>query len=211
MYVIGLDLGKLHDFTAVAVIKVHEQPPEKPMLHLGHLERYPLGTLYSDQADKVAALYQTFQDATQVPAVIPRHTQPGVPPELIVDATGVGEGVIELLSQRGLRYRAVQITAGMRSSAVAGRYRVPKRELVGRLVGPFESGRLKIAAGMPLAEELKKELFNFDAKINPTTAHVSFEAWRESDHDDLVLAAALAAWWVERRRLVGVAAKPTGW
>lgn len=31
-------------------------------------------------------------------------------------------------------------------------------------------------------------------KVNVSTGHDSYEAWREGDHDDLVLAAALAAW-----------------
>src|SRR5215218_3431380 len=101
---------------------------------------------YSQQMDRVAALCQKLQDATRIPAVIPRHTKPGVPPELIVDATGVGEGVVELLKERGVRYRAVTITSGTTSSFAGNRYRVAKCELVGRLVGPFETRRLKIAA-----------------------------------------------------------------
>jgi hypothetical protein len=47
---------------------------------------------------------------------------------------------------------------------------------------------------MELWPALKKELLNFRRKINLKTAHDSYEHWRESDHDDLVLAAALACW-----------------
>jgi hypothetical protein len=35
-------------------------------------------------------------------------------------------------------------------------------------------------------------------KINISTAHDSYEAWREGDHDDLVLSVALACWAGER-------------
>jgi hypothetical protein len=38
-----------------------------------------------------------------------------------------------------------------------------------------------------------KELESFRVKIT-ASAHETFEAWRERDHDDLVLAVALAAW-----------------
>ena len=38
------------------------------------------------------------------------------------------------------------------------------------------------------------ELQNFRHKQNPKTSHVSFEHWRDSDHDDLVLAVAMACW-----------------
>ncbi len=41
---------------------------------------------------------------------------------------------------------------------------------------------------------LEKELSTFKRKINLATAHDSYEHWREGDHDDLVLAAALAVW-----------------
>jgi len=41
-------------------------------------------------------------------------------------------------------------------------------------------------------------MLNFRAKIDPATAHDSYSAWREQDHDDLVLSVALACWWGER-------------
>ena len=34
-------------------------------------------------------------------------------------------------------------------------------------------------------------------KIDPITAHDSYGAWREGQHDDLVLAVALAVWFAE--------------
>ena len=57
---------------------------------------------------------------------------------------------------------------------------------------PFDTGRLKVAEGLKLWGVLREELQNFRRKQNPKTSHVSFEHWRESDHDDLVLARALA-------------------
>ncbi len=49
-----------------------------------------------------------------------------------------------------------------------------------------------------LKDTLVKELLNFRVKINISTAHDSYEAWREGDHDDLVLSVALACWAGER-------------
>jgi hypothetical protein len=43
-----------------------------------------------------------------------------------------------------------------------------------------------------------REFDSFTVKINAETANESFESWRERDHDDLVLAVALAAWGAER-------------
>ena len=39
---------------------------------------------------------------------------------------------------------------------------------------------------------------NLKVKINIATGHHSYEAWREGDHDDLVLAVAMACWCGER-------------
>jgi hypothetical protein len=64
---------------------------------------------------------------------------------------------------------------------------------------------------MRLVPELVKELENFKVKVSTRTAHDSYEAWRESDHDDLVLALALACWWRERRsQAVRLARRPVG-
>ena len=62
----------------------------------------------------------------------------------------------------------------------------------------LQNGQLKIAEGLSLRETLVKELLNFRVKINIATAHDSYEAWREGDHDDLVLSVALACWAGER-------------
>jgi hypothetical protein len=59
----------------------------------------------------------------------------------------------------------------------------------------LQNGRLKVARELPLAETLKTELLNFRVKIDPKTAHDSYEHWREGDHDDLVLATAMACWY----------------
>jgi hypothetical protein len=203
---VGLDLGQAADYTAVAVVQSGMQ--EKPeggterFLHLRHLERYELGTPYPDIADKVAALMRDERLSPNEYDASRRRIFRSEP-ELIVDDTGVGRAVADLLKTKGLEFKALTITGGDEVNAVgAGRYRVPKRDLVGALEVPFHTGKLKIAEGMELWPSLKKELLNFRRKIDLKTAHDSYEHWRESDHDDLVLAAALACWWVTRKKSV---------
>ncbi len=58
--------------------------------------------------------------------------------------------------------------------------------------------RLRVAEGLPDAAVLVEELLNFRVKIDPLTAHDSYGGWREKEHDDLVLAVALACWYGER-------------
>ena len=59
--------------------------------------------------------------------------------------------------------------------------------------------RLQFAAALPLTPVLTQELLTFKVKIDPQTAHDSYSAWREKDHDDLVLALAMSIWWGERQ------------
>ena len=54
--------------------------------------------------------------------------------------------------------------------------------------------RLKIVRSLPEAATLRSELQNFRVKIDPKTAHDSYEHWREGDHDDLVLSVSMGAW-----------------
>jgi hypothetical protein len=60
-----------------------------------------------------------------------------------------------------------------------------------------QTGRLKIPLKLRLSQLLQGELLNFKSKIDPATAHDSYSAWREADHDDLLLATALACWYAE--------------
>jgi hypothetical protein len=66
--------------------------------------------------------------------------------------------------------------------------------VVGLLVRLFQTERLKVASGLDLASVLVNELVNFKLKVNLQTGHDSYESWRESVQDDLVLATALACW-----------------
>jgi len=51
---------------------------------------------------------------------------------------------------------------------------------------------------------LVQEFLNFLVKIDPLTGHDSYGAWREGQHDDLVLATAVACWYGERQPGYGV-------
>jgi hypothetical protein len=180
-FYVGLDLGQARDYTAIVVAeKVEAEDGEEYELHLRHLERF-LDRRYPEVVEHVSGLMGSRElrgDAA-----------------LAVDATGVGAAVVDMLRRAGLIFDAIIITAGD-TETQSGWYdwRVPKRDLVGGLQVLLQSGRLKIARSLAHAETLRAELLNFRVKINVATAHDSYEAWREGNHDDLVLAAALAAW-----------------
>jgi len=193
---VGLDLGQSSDYTAIAIVEAAGTD-----LHLRHLERYPLRTPYPEIADGVVRLVRD----PALTVTTERHFGKvhRWPPELVVDNTGVGVAVTDLLRERGLTFRPVTITGGdvARASETQekGRhYRVPKRDLVAALEVPFHNGTLKVAGSLKLWPTLREELLNFRRKIDLKTAHDSYEHWRDSEHDDLVLACALACWWARR-------------
>jgi hypothetical protein len=202
-YYVGLDLGQSADYTALAVVQTayerSEQGKLRKYLHLRHLERYQLRTSYTTIADGVASTMRS--PALNTDEYDPkRHRMAKPKVELLVDKTGVGRGVTDILKERGLRFTGIVIHGGETTHHTDGAYHVPKKDLVAALEVPFDAGRLKIAAGLDLWGVLREELQNFRRKQNPRTSHVSFEHWREGDHDDLVLACALACWGATRRR-----------
>jgi len=170
-------------------------------LHLRHLERYPLRTPYPEIVEKVDALVcdERLSPTEYDPS---RGRFSSQPPALVVDNTGVGVAVTDLLKGKGLKFTPVTITGGDTAHKTGRNWRVPKRDLVAALEVPFHTGVLKVAEGLTLWPVLREELLNFRRKINLKTAHDSYEHWRESDHDDLVLATALACWRATRRRSV---------
>lgn len=205
---IGLDLGQARDYTAVSVIERAYKPTgertpdgerEKVKLEyrVRHLERPKLGTPYTDVVARVLEL-------------IHRLAERGVKrPALVVDATGCGRPVMDLLFRElraglegtDIRVRpcGVTISGGDSVSKGAdGGWRVPKRDLVNAALVLLQNEQLKIADALPLKDTLVKELLNFRVKINISTAHDSYEHWREGDHDDLVLSVAMACWAGER-------------
>jgi hypothetical protein len=170
---VGLDLGQANDFTAIAVIEAAAGD-----LHVRHLQRFR--ALYPDVADRVGAL----MDSPQLEGKA----------SLVIDATGVGPAVTDIFTKRGRTFKAVKIHGGDAESREGSTYRVPKRNLISALQAALQTGTLKIASSLELAEVLRQELLNFRIKISLATGHDSYEHWREGDHDDLVLAAAMAVW-----------------
>jgi hypothetical protein len=189
-YFVGLDLGQAQDFTALAVMARPQVLPGEPAsarrcsYALRHLQRFPLGTHYSHVLATLTRLLRT---------------PPLVGSLVVVDQTGVGRAVIDTLAD-GMRDKVtctlctVTVTTGQDlTTGSSGGLRVPKKELVGILQVLLQNRRLQVARSLPDAPLLLRELENFRIKAT-TVRSDSFEAWREGNHDDLVLAVGLAAW-----------------
>jgi hypothetical protein len=200
----GVDLGQSQDHTAVVVLeRVITEAPEydavtrsrltEANFNVRHIERMKLGTPYQAVVERIKSIVEAAALAGNV--------------TLVVDATGVGGPVVDLLKEaiRKTPIVPVVITGGDRTHYQDGRYRVPKRDLVSGVAILLESGRLKISQRLPEAKTLIKELLNMRVKIS-ASGHEAYEAWREGEHDDLVLALALGLWRAREstRRQMGV-------
>ncbi len=102
-----------------------------------------------------------------------------------------------MFREAGLRPKAITITNGNSVTFDKGYWHVPKRDLVSAVQVPLQSKRLKFTEESPLNESLVNEMNNFKVKITEA-ANDTYGAWREKDHDDLILAVMLAAWWAQR-------------
>jgi hypothetical protein len=212
--IVGVDLGQQRDYTAISVLERGHVPagekynakyhhrgrevfaarqPVRREYQVRHLERPELGTPYPKIAARVVELLKSLGGA----------------PVLVVDATGVGRPVVDMLRHRLIQDLEgtdvmvtpcwITLTGGSSvTRATNGFLNVPKRDLVSAALVLMQNQQLKIADALALKDTLVKELLAFRVKINISTAHDSYEAWREGDHDDLVLSVAMPCWSGER-------------
>ena len=172
--IVGVELGQVEDYTAVAAVEIVPVDGGKPELHVRHLDRYR-GLPYTAVVDKL-------DDLMSWPALYQAR--------LLVDATGVGRAVVDLLKERR-HVEGVTITSGASAYSNRGEHYIPKRDLVAAIQVALQGRRLKIAQ-MPLTQTLLDEMANF--RVNISEAGRDSYAAGGAGHDDLVLAVALAVW-----------------
>jgi hypothetical protein len=221
-YSVGVDLGQASDPTALAVLKKTLVPPgfatsmfapvgESPsnrlvdgaiVYDLVYLKRPKLGTPYDEIARRVADLVCQLEPKGAFGEI--GHVT------LSVDGTGVGRGVVDMLRaefdrrrRRGeyvpkVDFRPVSVTGSntslKRPERQNGYWSVPKKDLIFPAVAAFQQKRLRIAKGVEDKDALVNELKNYKRTTNIATGNMSFEPWREADHDDLLFAVALSLW-----------------
>jgi phage FluMu gp28-like protein len=195
-FVLGVDLGQAHDYTALVVLERAENE-----LHARHIERLPLGTSYPNQVERIVALVGSPQLARDV--------------LVAVDGTGVGRAVVDLLRE-ALRVvcapvTAITITGGSTASHVGSKWSIPKKDLVGAAQVALQTRKLKIASALPTAQLLADELAAYRVTLSED-GRDSYGNGREAQNDDLVLALAIAAYvatqYRRRSRITHVGLEP---
>lgn len=191
--IIGVDFGQSKDYSAISygiyggLQKISSEdnskpPHHEPFIEIRYLERLQLGVKYEDQITRLKKVYDKVKSVS------------GKTPILVVDGTGVGKAVVEMVRKGGMSPIVVTVTGGQTVTKDGRNWNIPKKELVSPAIVGIQNGTVRIANSLEHAEVLKKEMQNFKLKINIATGNESFEAWRERDHDDLVFATSLVVY-----------------
>jgi len=166
---LGLDLGQRRDHSALATLSCEES-----RLVIRDIERFPLGTSYLFYSE---AIRERLHHIGALAAV------------LTVDAGGPGAPVVENLDRAnlGIEIDPIVITSGRQ----AGRGTVPRKMLLGNLIRLIDCKRLVTHKALENWPILVAEMLD----LNASTSHPN----KTSNHDDMVIALALAAWQATRR------------
>ncbi len=202
MVTIGVDIGQKHDPTAIAVsdvqLKILPGPKDESIHTIRHLERLPLGTPYPQVAERISAVVQGL------------CTRGVIPRALYVDATGVGQPVVDLLKPVGMRVTAVYCTHGDRRIVSEDRRSVSlgKAWLVSRLQALLQTGRILLPETEE-ARQLARELKDYEIRVD-ADANEKYGAFKVGTHDDLVTALGLAVQTAPGRPFSGASAGQRG-
>jgi hypothetical protein len=185
-FIISLDPAQLRDWSALAVVDMQYRPDVRRFGYSLVAMARKQGLPYDQIVNWVSRIYHK-----------PEFNK-DQPPELVVDSTGVGVAVVDMLHTKGLRLNAVTITAGESFSQQGSVFHVGKARLIGTFLGAFDGGKVQVNPNMPIWPQLEKEMLSYRAEIS-AQGRAKFEA-EEGEHDDMIFALAQAIWFGEEAK-----------
>ena len=201
-YVCGLDLGKQHDRSVWCVIHHTRKQVEDGKWIIddrAKVCRQASVTRYDVVAMRTLPLKMDYvSQALFVQELMAREPLESTNARLIVDVSGVGMGVADLMRSQGLRFTGVQITAGTEQTQVDGdNYRVAKQLLVSKMEAVLHANELRVPDALPEADAFRKELESFRRQSKASGA----QTWSADagEFDDKVMAVSYAIWWCTSR------------
>jgi phage FluMu gp28-like protein len=207
-YFLGVDLGKYQDYTALALVEKRterlygmdwvrraqrEEGVEVRYL-LRMMRRLQQGTSYERVVEEVKRVADGVEKAGRC--------------EVVVDATGLGAAVVEML-ERGVRRVAPVVITGGETARGDGRSSwVPKKDLMSQLAVALEKRELRGAREIRERGLVERELK--EMRITRGASGGEKYGSPAGGHDDLVMALALACWRAMRRKEWGEQRKDLG-
>lgn len=210
-YICAVDVAKKRDYTTIQIYRdtqevIHHPPeagrPDQIVSFLDLVYQTKMQAVrYTEQAKIIRDLLGRIQ--------LLHNTQ------LLVDGTGVGEAVVDIMRGTGLNPLPIVFTGGTSARPVyadfgkvfgSGSNRlnhtqvlkeilVPKEDLVHAGMLVVEQKRIRLAANLPHEDDFKRQLTAFKGKVNEATGRRKFENESDDIHDDFVVTFLMAAWW----------------
>jgi hypothetical protein len=199
-YIAGLDVGQMADPSAFTVLErditlVHGRAESR--FDARWLERFPLQTPYPVMARLVRERLERLH----------------APSLLVIDVTGVGRGIVDVFREEWMtvdpitQERQVRpgkpgivavtlLTSAMHQPTATtwDEFHVPKRAVVLALMLALQQRHFRASTQLKEATVLFREGHKFSWKVSDA-GNDQYGAWREGQHDDLLLAVAIAVWW----------------
>lgn len=179
--IIGLDPAQLRDWSALAVVDMQYKRErfEYDLIAMGRKQGLP----YDQIVDWAAKTYRKSEFNREQP------------PHFLLDATGVGVAVRDMLVTKGVRLKAVTITAGEAITRQGPIIHVGKARLIGKFLGAFDAGKVHVNPAMPIWPQVEHEMLSFRAEMS-AQGRVKMEA-EPGENDDMLFALAMAVWYGE--------------
>ncbi len=185
LILMGIDIGHRREPTAICVAELEERQGDGRRITnhfvIRHLESLPLGTSYPEVAARLSEVSSSIRQRVNCS------------PYLYVDATGIGEPIIDLLHEEATGLGSitpVYFTHGDQRIHEGGQIRLGKAYLVSRLQMLLQTHRLHLPRTAE-SERLAQELLDYEIQVDEQ-ANDRYGAFRVGSHDDLVTALGLA-------------------
>jgi hypothetical protein len=207
-YVITVDIAKKRDYTSIFIAK---QTPDivegNPTLQNPDRIIKFMDIVYMEQFNNIS-----YPNLVKIIGDRAGHSSLVGNSDLLVDGTGIGEAVVDLLREKGLSPIPIIFTGGnasrevyheigsvfsttgqLRGARMLKEIHVPKTHLIdaGRIM--MQQRRVRVAPGLKEADDFRNQLASFTTKANGKT-----EADSELTHDDKVVCFLMGAWWIVR-------------
>jgi hypothetical protein len=174
---IGWDVAQTTDSSIVAVLEYDGNPAQYWVRRIVKLQK---GMPYDQQVREARDIYHQHKDAT-----------------LLVDRTGVGLPICDMIVASGLDPVQVSLTAGdLTTRPERGKVNLPKKDMVASITKVIQERRIKVVKGCENAGLFRSELKNFQLKVS-ASGYTTYNA-APGQHDDTITAVGLCLWCGEK-------------
>lgn len=189
---LGMDVGGSVDYTALCVWTkqaIHDLDEHKTeeKNEVVHLERLSRDMSYPDQIERALEVFG--------------HRGLRGTKRFIMDATGIGRPLVDLLVEKNIRPISIIFTGGHVTNEEPNlMFTVPKIDIINAGILAVELELVHVSNELPDAITLKNEMRDYQLKIKTKTGDEVFGA-AAGANDDLVIAFSMCAWWEKREIL----------